>query len=370
MATPKRTSSGNWTIRYRDPSGNQHRRTFNRRIEAEQHLRQIGIAKDRGQFIDPADAKTRVDEWINDWHESRLNLRPSTETRDRTYINRYIIPHLGRHQLGHLTATRVRKWVATLNETLAPATTRKAHQLLRAALQAAVVDRMIPTNVCEGTSLPAMTEPTHRYLAMPEVHDLANSIDERFQAFVYVGALAGLRPGELAALRLSNLDLANQRLTITHTAVELSGVITYGAPKTAAAKRTISIGKALTGILTVHLDDFGPGSNVTHITGVTDTTTSPLVFTATDGGPLRLTNLRRRQWRKAVVGSVGAPMRIHDLRHTSAALAIAQGVHPKVLQERLGHRDIQTTFNVYGGLFHGFDEGIADALDGAFTASL
>ena len=63
-------------------------------------------------------------------------------------------------------------------------------------------------------------------------------------------------------------------------------------------------------------------------------------------------------------------MRIHDLRHTSAALAIAQGVHPKVLQERLGHRDIQTTFNVYGGLFHGFDEGIAHALDDAFTASL
>jgi len=63
-------------------------------------------------------------------------------------------------------------------------------------------------------------------------------------------------------------------------------------------------------------------------------------------------------------------LRIHDSRHTSAALAIAQGVHPKVLQERLGHRDIQTTFNVYGGLFHGFDEGIADALDDAFTAPL
>jgi integrase len=370
MPTPKKTSSGHYTFRYRDPNGDQHRETFTRRIDAERRIREIETAKDRGQFIDPADAKTRVDEWIMEWHKTRLNLRPSTETRDRTYINRYITPHLGRHQLGHLTPTHVRKWVATLNETLAPSTTRKAHQLLRASLQAAVADRMIPTNVCEGTSLPALTEPTHRYLQMTEVHDLANTIDESLKAFVYVGALAGLRPGELAALRLTNLDLPNQRLTITHTAVELSGVITYGAPKTAAAKRTISIGTALTGILTAHLDDFGPGSNVTHITHVTEVTTSPLVFTSSEGGPLRLTNLRRRAWRQAVEGSVGAPMRIHDLRHTSAALAIAQGVHPKVLQERLGHRDIQTTFNVYGGLFHGFDEGIADALDDAFTASL
>jgi integrase len=370
MTSIKKTSSGNWTFRYRDPAGDQHRETFNRRIEAEQRIREIETAKDRGQFIDPADAKTRLDEWITDWHASRLNLRPSTATRDASYIKTLIIPHLGRHQLGHLTPTHVRKWVATLNETLAPSTTRKAHQLLRAALQAAVADRMIPTNVCEGTSLPAAVEPTHRYLTMPEVHDLANTIDERFKAFTLVGALAGLRPGELAALRLSNLDLSNQRITITHTALEHHGVISYGPPKTAAAKRTISIGQTLAGILTTHLDDFGPGSNVTHITDVTDTITSPLVFTASEGGPLRLTNIRRRQWRRAVVGSVGEPMRIHDLRHTSAALAIAQGVHPRVLQARMGHSSIKVTMDVYGGLFSGFDEGIADALDEAFTASL
>ena len=63
-------------------------------------------------------------------------------------------------------------------------------------------------------------------------------------------------------------------------------------------------------------------------------------------------------------------MRIHDLRHTHAALLISQGAHPKVIQSRLGHRDISTTMDTYGGLFHGYDEGVAEALDGAFTASL
>jgi integrase len=208
---------------------------------------------------------------------------------------------------------------------------------------------------------------------MSEIHDLAGTIDERYRAFVYTGALAGLRPGELAALNLDNLDLHNQRLTVTHTATELNGTITFGPPKTAAAKRTISIGQTLTGILTTHLDEYGPGSNVTplptnHVTHVSDVTR--MVFTSPDGGPLRMRNLRRRQWKKAVEGSVGAPCRIHDLRHTHAALSIAQGVHPRVLQERLGHRDITTTLGVYGGLFPGYDADIAQALDDVFTASI
>ena len=370
----KNTNNGKatYTVRWR-ANGTQHRQTFTRRTDAQRHARNVETAKDRGHHIDPTDAKTPLNEWIDDWHNSRLNLRPSTETRDRTYINLYINPQLGKHQLGHLTPTHIRQWIATLNQTLAPATTRKAHQLLSAALQAAVTDRMIATNPCQGTKLPPPTEAVHRYLTMEEVRDLANAINPKCRAFVYVGALAGLRPGELAALHLDNLDLHNQRLTVTHTATELNGTITFGPPKTAAAKRTISIGQTLTGILTTHLDDYGPGSNVTHlplhhVSHVSHD--SHVVFGSPDGGPLRMRNMRRRQWKQAVDDSVGAPMRIHDLRHTHAALSIAQGVHPRVLQERLGHRDITTTLGVYGGLFPGYDEDIAQALDDAFTASI
>jgi len=168
-------------------------------------------------------------------------------------------------------------------------------------------------------------------------------------------------------LRLANLDLRNGRITITHRVVEQAGFTTYGPPKTAAARRTLRIGRVLVSILTEHLDEYGPGSNVSHITHVTE---SPLVFTSSRGGPVRLTNLRRRQWRQAVEVSVGAPMRIHDLRHTHAALSIAEGVQPKVLQERLGHRNITTTYNIYGHLFHGYDDELVDALDDTFTASI
>ena len=65
----------------------------------------------------------------------------------------------------------------------------------------------------------------------------------------------------------------------------------------------------------------------------------------------------------AVHASVGEPMRSHDLRHTYAALLIAQGVHAKVLQDRLGHASITTTLDTYGHLMTGLDEAAADALD-------
>jgi integrase len=65
----------------------------------------------------------------------------------------------------------------------------------------------------------------------------------------------------------------------------------------------------------------------------------------------------------AVAASVGEPCRFHDLRHSQAALLIASGQHPKVIQERLGHASIKTTLDTYGHLFEGMDRAAADALD-------
>ena len=341
MASIRKLASGKYLYRWR-ADGKQPSKTFDRRIDAERFARQIEASKDRGEYIDPQGARITLSEWVNQWHAGRLNLRPSTQARDAIYIDRYINGHLGQKQLRHTTPQVIRAWVATLNETYAPATTRKAFQLLSASLKQAVTDRVIATNPATGTPLPQTSTPTHRYLELAEVHQLAASVPERFRALVYTGALAGLRPGELSALQPSNVDLAKQRLTVTHTAVEISGHLSYGEPKTKAARRTIAIGGQLTDILGDHLNTYGDNVSHIHIPNPLSATSLRTVFTAPDGDPLRLNNFRRRIWRPAVQGSVGEPMRVHDLRHTAAALAIAQDVHPRVLQERLGHRDIQT----------------------------
>ena len=90
------------------------------------------------------------------------------------------------------------------------------------------------------------------------------------------------------------------------------------------------------------------------------------MFQAPDGGPLRRTTFRERFWLPAVRASVGEPCRFHDLRHTHVALLIAQGEHPKVIQQRLGHASIRTTLDTYGHLFEGLDEAAAERLDAGF----
>ena len=96
---------------------------------------------------------------------------------------------------------------------------------------------------------------------------------------------------------------------------------------------------------------------------------SGLVFSAPNGGPIRRSNFRRRIWLPAVDASVGQPCTFHDLRHSHAALLIAQVEHPKVIQERLGQASIKTTLDTYGHLFEGLDEAAADRLEATFAAA-
>jgi integrase len=87
-----------------------------------------------------------------------------------------------------------------------------------------------------------------------------------------------------------------------------------------------------------------------------------MIWTTDQGGFLRRGSFGRI-WRRAVVESVGAPCRIHDLRHTHASWLIAAGEHPKAIQTRLGHSSIQVTIDRYGHLMDGLDDQTADRLD-------
>ena len=80
-----------------------------------------------------------------------------------------------------------------------------------------------------------------------------------------------------------------------------------------------------------------------------------MVWTTERGHLLRRGSFGRI-WRKAVAESVGAPCRVHDLRHTHAAWLIADGEHPKAIQTRLGHGSISVTMDRYGHLMDGLDD--------------
>ena len=236
----------------------------------------------------------------------------------------------------------------------APATVRKAAGILAKALDDAVEDGLIATNPARKLDLPKIEQEEMRFLNPDEIWLLADELDPRYRTFVLTRAFTGMRPGELRALRLKHLNVLGRSIQIEETLREDRGLITAGPVKTSASRRQIKVPRLLADELAQHLATYPPVKD-------------GFAFTAPHGGPIRKDNFRRRTWLPATVEAGLDGVRVHDLRHTHAALLITQGEHPKVIQERLGHKSIKTTLDRYGHLHKGLDEAAADALDEAYS---
>jgi integrase len=142
------------------------------------------------------------------------------------------------------------------------------------------------------------------------------------------------------------------RFDVAESLSEISGRLHTGPTKT-GARRTVTIPRFLSEMLGEHIGAYS----------------SEYVFTSAEGKPLRR-NLYRRHFKPAVPRAGLEPLRFHDVRHTCAALVIAQGAHPKEIQEQLGHSTIRLTFDRYGHLFPGLSDRLRDGLEGAYQESL
>jgi integrase len=269
-------------------------------------------------------------------------------------LRNHVLPYFGDRRLGSVTPTDVQGFVAHLEEKgLAASTIRQAYLLVGGLFSSALESDLIVRSPCRGIKLPKSAQNEMRFLTAEEVADLAEVIDDRYRVLVLTAAYTGCRFGELAGLRTHRLDLLRRSLTVAEALSEVCGQVRLAPPKTPAARRQVALPKFLTEELNHHLATWPPS-------------TEAFVFTAPQEGPLLRRNFRRRTWLPAVRASVGEPMRFHDLRHTHAAMLIAQGEHPKVIQNRLGHSSIKVTLDTYGHLFEGLDEAAAERLDDAF----
>jgi integrase len=138
-------------------------------------------------------------------------------------------------------------------------------------------------------------------------------------------------------LRRNRVDLLRGTVTVAEIVVEVRGVLYIGSPKTRASRRTVGLPRFVVEELGVHLAE--PGD------------LESFVFTAPQGGPLRVTGFRARVWRPATRAAGLDGLRIHDLRHTAVALWIAAGANPKEVAARAGHASVSFTLDRYGHLY-------------------
>lgn len=323
--------------------------TFATKGDADRYLATVETDQLRGGWVDPRRGRIRLEDWLDQWWTTTMNLRPSTRERDRGYIERYIMPSLGSYELAGITQLRVRAWVADLAARgLAPATVQKAYQILGKTLTAAVDAGLIVESPCRRVPLPRVERQEMRFLNATEVGQLAEAIHPRYRSLVEVAAYGGLRIGELAGLRRQRVDVLHRRLEVSEIAVEVAGHLTFGPPKTRAGRRTVSIPAQVAERLGEHMGKWSG---------------SEFVFPSPEGGTLRTNAWRRRFWMPAVDAAGLAPLRPHDLRHTAVALWIAQGANPKQIAVRAGHASVSFTLDRYGHLFPDSDDDLLERLD-------
>jgi integrase len=145
--------------------------------------------------------------------------------------------------------------------------------------------------------------------------------------------------------------MLGRRIEVAEQLVEHGGSLTLGPLKTSASRRPVAIPAFVADELAAHAIAFGPADP------------DRFVFSAPSGGPVRRSNFRRRVWDPTLVRATVTPAKFHDLRHFAAAIAVANGAHPKTLQARLGHASITMTLDTYGYLFDGLDADLADWMD-------
>ena len=347
MGWIRKTPSGRWRAEYRNPAGKKRSLTFDRKADADRWLAEQTTTMSRGDYVDPARGRVPFAESARRWLDSAHDLRPSSRARASICINNDLIPALGHLKLTSISYETVQglvdEWVARGR---APATVRKSFYVLRSVMDSAVTANRIARSPCTGITLPRIKRRAQRYLDAGEVHRLAEEVPERYRALILTAAYLGLRWSELVGLRHQALGF--RKLTVCEALVEVGGRFESSDLKTETSVRTITLPAFLADVLGEHVSRFP--------------STDGLVFSAPEGGPLRR-HFIRRVFRPAVRRARLDPLRFHDLRHTAASLAIAEGAHPKVIQDRLGHASITTTLNTYGHLFPNLDESLADALN-------
>lgn len=370
MGSVRRKPSGRWEARYRDPAGCQRGQTFRTKREAELFLQRVGADVQRGEWIDPEAARMRFRRFAERWLETKVNLKESTQADYLSVLSNHLLPAFGDLPLARVDRVAVQAWVAaSVKRGLGAGTIRNAYGVLRQVMGAAVEAGAISKTPCRGIDLPTVVRDEMNFVTHEEIAALAEAMAHpkdykgrprgnfpQFALAVQVAAYTGVRFGELAALRRKRVDLLHRRIHVAESVKEVRGRLVFGPTKTYET-RTVPFPDFLAEPLARHLDGL-PGDF------------DQLVFTARDGAPLRNSNFRRRF--DAAVAQAGLPkgLRIHDLRHSFAALLIAAGGHPQAVKERMGHSTVQVTFDRYGHLFPALESSLTDALDKAARKAL
>ena len=308
-----------------------------------------------------------IGEYLERWLKDSVKgtVRTSTYEVHRHMVEPHIVPALGHLKLKDLTPVHVRGFYREkLDSGLSAATVRKMHSILRKALEQAVLDGLIPRNVCEAVKPPKVERKEITPLDREQAKALLEAASgERLEALYVLAIHTGMREGELLGLKWEDVDLERGVLRLRHALVREGGKTALGDLKTAKSRRSVRLTRAAADALRSHLQRqlgemermgslYQPGG---------------LVFATETGTLINPSNLRNRSF-KPLLKRAGLPdISFHDLRHTCATLLLSQGTHPKLVQELLGHATIAMTLDTYSHFLPSMGDQTVRAMEAALS---
>ncbi len=325
------------------------------------------VLSDRIEGIDYDDENMTVREYLDRWLKGsvRGSVRQSTYDRDANLVQNHLQPALGGIKLKKLSAAHVQHFYRDrLDSGLSASTVHKMHAILHKALARAVTWHMLPRNVTEAVQSPRPAPKRMRPLSPAEARRLLDTASgDRLEALYILAVTAGMRQGELLALKWQDVDLENATVSVRRTLTRDGGRVVIGDPKTKKSRRLIRLTTQAGNVLRRHLE-----RQLHEIQMLGDNYTDRgLVFTTGTGAPVNPSNLRQRSFAR-LLRKAGLPhIRFHDLRHTCATLLLSKGTHPKFVQELLGHATVAITLDTYSHVMPGMGDQTARAMQDALS---
>lgn len=355
-------SGARWRARYVDGSGREHAKGFARKIDAQQWLNQQVSDQVTGAWVDPSKSSLSFGQLAEKWLATKAMRAPKTVAGYRSLLETLVLPRWADTPLRDIRFDEIQIWVANLSSTgsvrfeskgLSASRVRQAHQLVSAVLKFAVKSKHLPANPADGVELPRLPEVEQRYLTHDELQRVAIA-SGHLRTLVLILGYCGLRFGEAAALTVADVDLAARRIRVRRSVTYVRETGLVEGPTKNHTARTVPIPLFVTKLLA---------------TEIQDRKDDELVFPSKRGGGYLTLGQARYSFQKAAAIVQGCNgVRLHDLRHTCASLAIRSGANVKVVQRLLGHKTAVLTLDRYGHLFPDDLDAIADAFDTAADA--
>lgn len=359
-----RRKDGLWcataTIGY-DELGRRRRRTYYAETKNEV-LKKLARAQQSmvaGASIEPQ--RETVASYMNRWLKdvAKPSVRDSSFVRYEKLVKLHLLPAVGGIPLAKFQPSQLQAVYSKMEARGLSGRTRQfLHAVGRRAFQQAMRWDLIARNVFDLVDRPRVEKKAMQVWTDEQARRFLDAATgDRFQAAYVLALTTGMREGEILGLQWGDVDLAAGTLSVQRAVQEVRSRVVVGEPKSKKSRRLIALPELATAALKDQRERLLALGQ----------TASAWVFPNADGKASRPSVLAQRSFKRITKNAELPAIRFHDLRHTAATLLFAQGVHPKIVQERLGHSSISLTLDTYSHVLPSMQLEAAAKMDAVFA---